>query len=69
VVYRTAVGGGAKIVDKFGDALETSTPVPHRSTEDNISSTKELGQRHAAGVRAGHYLKLGKYLSGQWGPL
>ena len=38
VVYRTAVGGGAVIVDKFGGAVE-ETPVPLRSTED--SSTPE----------------------------
>ena len=50
VVYRTAVGGGAKIVDKFGGALDTSSTVALRSTEDDVSSAKELGQRHAAGV-------------------
>lgn len=38
VVYRTAVGGGAKIVDKFNEATETS------------SCVEELGQRHSAGV-------------------
>lgn len=48
VVYRTAAGGGAKIVDKFGGALETSSSVALRSTEDDVSSAKELGQRHAA---------------------
>ncbi|NMM26958.1 MAG: hypothetical protein HHJ12_06640, partial [Glaciimonas sp.] len=50
VVYRTAVGGGAKIVDKFGGALDTSSTVALRSTEDDVSSAKGLGQRHAAGV-------------------
>lgn len=50
VVYRTAVGGGAKIVDKFGGARETSTTVALRSTEDDVSRAKELGQRHAAVV-------------------
>jgi len=48
VAYRTAAGGGAKIVDKFGGALDTSSTVPLRSTEDDVSSAKELGQRHAA---------------------
>jgi putative transposase len=50
VVYSTAIGGGAKIVDKFGGARETSSPVPLRSTEDNVSRAKELGQRHSAVV-------------------
>jgi putative transposase len=44
-VYQTAIGGGAKIVDKFGGARETS-PVPLRYTED--VSRAELGQRHSA---------------------
>lgn len=48
VVYQTGIGGGAKIVDKFSDALETSFPVPLRSTENDVSSAKELGQRHSA---------------------
>jgi putative transposase len=38
VVYRTAVGGGAVIVDKFGGAVE-EPPVPLRSTV--VSSTAE----------------------------
>lgn len=38
VVYRTASGGGAMILDKFGGAVEES-PVPLRSTGD--SSTAE----------------------------
>ena len=38
VVYRSAIGGGAMIVDKFGGAVE-ETPVPLRSTGD--SSTPE----------------------------
>jgi putative transposase len=37
-VYRSATGGGAMIVDKFGGAVE-GTPVPLRSTGD--SSTAE----------------------------
>ncbi len=32
VVYRTATGGGAMILDKFGGALEQPPPVPLRST-------------------------------------
>jgi putative transposase len=54
-VYRTATGGGAKIVDKFSNARETSP------------SAEELGQRHQAVLWTGLYLKLGRYLSGQWG--
>ena len=38
VVYRSGVGGGALIVDRFGGAMEES-PVPLRSTGD--SSTAE----------------------------
>ena len=38
VVYRSAIGGGAMIVDKFGGAVE-GTPVPLRST--GASSTAE----------------------------
>jgi putative transposase len=38
VVYRSAIGGGAMIVDRFGGAVEES-PVPLRSTGD--SSTPE----------------------------
>jgi putative transposase len=37
-VYRTAIGGGAVIVDKFGGAVD-ETPVPLRSTW--LSSTAE----------------------------
>lgn len=36
-VYQKAKGGGAKIVDKFNSAKETSTP-----------RAEELGQRHSA---------------------
>lgn len=50
VVYREASGGGAKIVDKFGSARETSSPVPLRSTGNDVSRAKELGQRHSAVV-------------------
>ena len=55
VVYRSAMGGGALIVDKFGGAVE-ETPVPLRST--GVSSTAQAtartkakakpGQRHSA---------------------
>lgn len=42
VVYRTAIGGGALIVDKFARAVE-EIPVPLRST--GISSTAEPGSK------------------------
>jgi putative transposase len=48
VVYQTGVGGGAMIVDKFGDASESTTSVPLRSTEVVDSDAEELGQRHSA---------------------
>ena len=38
VVYRTGMGGGAKIVDKFGGAGE-EPPVPLRSTEGSSPAT------------------------------
>jgi len=38
VVYQTARGGGAMIVDKYGAA------------EISVSVSKKLGQRHSAGV-------------------
>ena len=69
VVYQTGTGGGAKIVDKFGEARETSSPVPLRSTRDDVSRAEELGQRHSAVMRTGCYLKLATNLSGQRGPL
>lgn len=47
-VYQTGTGGGAKIVDKFGGARETSSPVPLRSTRDDVSRAEELGQRQPA---------------------
>ena len=50
VVYQTGVGGGAMIVDKFGDVSESTTSVPLRSTEVVDSDTEELGQRHSAVV-------------------
>ena len=45
VVYRSAIGGGAMIVDRFGGAVEES-PVPLRSTGD--SSTPEAGSEATA---------------------
>lgn len=48
IVYQTGVGGGATIVDKFGDVSESTTSVPLRSTEVVDSDTEELGQRHSA---------------------
>jgi putative transposase len=49
VVYRTATGGGAVIVDKFGGAVEES-PVPLRSTGD--SSTAEAKPQTTATTKA-----------------
>ena len=37
VVYRSAIGGGAMIVDKFGGAVE-GTPAPLRSTGDSSTA-------------------------------
>ena len=45
VVYRTAIGGGAMIVDKFGGAVE-APPVPLRST-GGASTAKEKPQATA----------------------
>lgn len=60
-VYRSGVGGGAKIVDKFGGAIEESS-APLRSTDDSsitkteskavttstAETTQKPGQRRAA---------------------
>ena len=48
VVYRTALGGGAMIVDKFPRAVE-GTPVPLRSTGD--SSTAKAKTETKAGSK------------------
>jgi putative transposase len=56
-VYRTATGGGAKIVDKYPREPEES-PVPLRSTEDSSDSNHhpatpaktQPGQRRAAAI-------------------
>jgi len=48
VVYQTGTGGGAKIVDKFGGARETSSPAPLRFSGDDVSRAEALGQRHSA---------------------
>jgi len=48
VVYRSAIGGGAMIVDKFPRAVE-GTPVPLRSTGD--SSTAEAKSEAKPGQR------------------
>lgn len=47
LVYRTAIGGGAVIVDKFGGAVE-EIPVPLRST--GISSTTEATAKGKTGA-------------------
>ena len=49
-VYRSAIGGGAMIVDKFGGAVE-GTPVPLRSTGD--SSTAEARATTKAEAKSG----------------
>lgn len=49
VVYRSAIGGGAMIVDKFAGAVE-ETPVPLRSTGD--SSTAKTRSEARATTRA-----------------
>jgi len=49
VVYRTAAGGGAIIVDKFGGAVE-EPPVPLRSTD--ASSTAEAGSTATSKTKA-----------------
>ena len=49
VVYRTAVGGGAMILDKFGGAVEES-PDPLRSSGD--SSTAEVRSEAAATAKS-----------------
>ena len=48
-VYRTAAGGGAIIVDKFGGAVE-ETPVPLRPTD--VSSTAEAGSTATSKTKA-----------------
>jgi putative transposase len=48
IVYQTGVGGGATIVDKFGDVPESTTSVDRSGTEVVDSGTEELGQRHSA---------------------
>jgi putative transposase len=50
VVYRSAIGGGATIVDKFPRAVE-GTPVPLRSTGD--SSTAEARATTKAEAKSG----------------
>jgi putative transposase len=50
LVYRTATGGGAKIVDKFGGAQETSSPVEPGEPNADASRTEKMGQRHSAVV-------------------
>jgi putative transposase len=51
VVYRTAVGGGAMIVDKFPRALEES-PVPLRSTGDSSNATAKATAETKATTKA-----------------
>jgi len=59
MVYMTAMGGGALIVDKFGGA-GTESPVPLRSTANSVpaeatsTATAKPGQRRAAVFEAGN---------------
>ncbi len=62
VVYRTAVGGGAVIVDKFPRAVEES-PVPLRSTGDSSTATAEATAETKATTKA-----KAKAISGQRRP-
>ena len=50
VVYQTGLGGGAMIVDNFGDVSESASSDSLYSTDDADSETEELGQRHSAVV-------------------
>ena len=52
VVYRTAIGGGAMIVDKYPRAVD-ELPVPLRSTGN--SSTAEAGSNMVGEEIAGQY--------------
>ena len=47
VVYRTAIGGGAVIVDKYPRPL-VEPPVPLRSTRGSTTGTETSGQRRPA---------------------
>ena len=46
-VYRSAIGGGAMIVDKFGGAVE-GTPVPLRSTRESSTAKASATTRSRA---------------------
>lgn len=66
LVYRTAIGGGAVIVNKFGGAVE-ETPVPLRST--GVSSTRSNSKKQNRGsavqllMKSNVQLKLSALLS------
>ena len=51
VVYRTAIGGGARIVDKFPRAVEES-PVPLRSTGDSSTATAKATAKATTKAKA-----------------
>ena len=51
-VYRSAIGGGAVIVDKFGGAAEAS-PVPLRSTGDASAAKAETATKPEAETKPG----------------
>ena len=56
-VYRTATGGGAVIVDKFGGAVE-APPVPLRSTGVPPPQKQDQKQRQTRGSAVQLLLKL-----------
>jgi putative transposase len=58
-VYRTAAGGGAMIVDKFGDVARQS-PVPLRSTGDCLATTTESKTESRAESKASSQAKPGQ---------
>jgi putative transposase len=59
LVYRTALGGGAMIVDKFPRA-EEDTPVPLRSTGDSSSAKARTESKAVTKAKAGSKAKPGQ---------
>ena len=59
VVYRSAIGGGAMIVDKFGGAVEDS-PVPLRSTGESSTAKASAEATAKSKARATSEAKTGQ---------
>ena len=59
VVYRSAIGGGAMIVDKFGGAVE-DTPVPLRSTGESSTAKASAEATAKSKARATSEAKTGQ---------